>query len=159
MDPSTFKLDTNWFFEDLMFPGVTVDLDLTGKIEDTADRVKVVRVILNANDERSTNLWDTNLSSNSYDYVSLKSVLAMNNISYSEDEEIIDLPLVSNTKSGIFQIIQDPDVFNNNIWYTLDNITYSTISKDGIDQGRNNILSIGDQLSYSDSIFQIVDID
>lgn len=158
-DPSTFKLDTNWFFEDLMFPGVTVDIDLTGQIEDTADRVKVVRVILNARDERSTNLWDTNLSLNSYDYVSLKALLTTNNVSYSEDEEIINLPLVSNTKSGNFQIIQDPDVINKNVWYTLDSLTYSTISEDGIDQGRNNILSIGDQLSYSDSIFEIIGID
>ena len=61
-DPSTFKIDTNWFFEDLMFPGVTVDIDLTGKIEDTADRVKVVRVILSSNDESSRNLWNTNIS-------------------------------------------------------------------------------------------------
>ncbi|MBQ5473970.1 MAG: hypothetical protein IIT65_04575, partial [Lachnospiraceae bacterium] len=28
-DPSTFKIDTNWFFEELMFPGMTVDIDLT----------------------------------------------------------------------------------------------------------------------------------
>ena len=42
-DPSTFKLDTNWFFEDLMFPGATVQIDLTGKIEDSADRVRVSR--------------------------------------------------------------------------------------------------------------------
>ena len=34
-DPSTFKIDTNWFFEELMFPGMTVDIDLTGKIERT----------------------------------------------------------------------------------------------------------------------------
>jgi len=36
------------------------------------------------------------------DYLSLKSLLANNNISYSEDEEIVQLPLVRNTKSGIF---------------------------------------------------------
>ena len=158
-DPSTFKLDTNWFFEDLMFPGATVDLDLTGKIEDTADRVKVVRVILNARDEVARTLWDTVISLNSYDYVSLKALLTTNNVSYSEDEEIINLPLVSNTNSGMFQIIQDPDVFNGNVWYTLDSITYSTISPEGVDQGKNNILSRGDQLAYSDSIFEIVGID
>ena len=31
-DPSTFKIDTNWFFEELMFPGMTVDIDLTGNL-------------------------------------------------------------------------------------------------------------------------------
>lgn len=157
-DPSTFKLDTNWFFEDLMFPGITVDIDLTGKIEDSADRVKVVRVILNNTDTASVNLWNNNLSSNSYDYLSLKALLNVNSILYSEDEEIIQLPLVSNTKSGIFQVTQDPDIVSGNVWYTLDNMMYSTISSDGIDQGKNNILSVGDQLSYDNSIFEIIEI-
>lgn len=158
-DPSTFKLDTNWFFEDLMFPGVTVDIDLTGKIEDSADRVKVVRVILSSDDEASRSLWDTNISQTMYDYVSLKALLAVNNISYSEDEEIINLPLVSNTKTGTFQVTQDPNIYNGNVWYTLDSITYSTISSEGINQGNNNVLSVGDQLSYMDSIFEIIEID
>ena len=158
-DPSTFKIDTNWFFEDLMFPGVTVDIDLTGKIEDTADRVKVVRVILSSNDESSRNLWNTNISQNIYDYLSLKALLNVNNISYSEDEQIINLPLVSNTKSGTFQVTEDPNIYDGNVWYTLDSIMYSTISKDGIVQGKNNVLSIGDQLSYMDTIFEIIGID
>lgn len=158
-DPSTFKLDTNWFFEDLMFPGVTVDIDLTGKIEDSADRVKVVRVILDAKNDRAQTIWQNNLSSNNYDYVSLKALLTINNVPYSEDEETIYLPLVSNEHSGTFQVMQDPDILRGNVWYTLDNITYSTISKNGVDMGRNNILSVGDRLFYSDSIFEIVAID
>jgi hypothetical protein len=52
-DPSTFTVDSNWFFEELMFPGVQVSIDLTGQIEDSADRVKVVRIILNSNDSDS----------------------------------------------------------------------------------------------------------
>jgi len=88
----------------------------------------------------------------------LKALLTTNGVSFSEDEEVINLPLVSNTKSGIFQVTQDPDIINGNVWYTLDSLMYSTISEDGIDQGRNNILSIGDQLSYADSIFEIIAI-
>lgn len=158
-DPSTFKLDTNWFFEDLMFPGVTVDIDLTGQIEDDADRVKVVRIILNSNDELTTNMWNNNLSQNSYDYTSLLTLLTNNNITYSEDEEIIELPLVYNTKAGQFQIIEDPfkDI-DNNIWYKLDSIQYSTLNEDGVNQGQNNILSVDDLLSYNDSIFEVVEI-
>ena len=29
-DPSTFTIDSNWFFEELMFPGAQVNIDLTG---------------------------------------------------------------------------------------------------------------------------------
>lgn len=157
-DPSTFKIDTNWFFEDLMFPGLTVDIDLTDKIEDTADRVKVVRVILNSNDNNARLLWEENLSMNTYDYLSLKSLLAINGITYSEDEEIINLPIVYNTKAGTFQVIEDPLSINGNTWYTLDSLMYSTITKDGVDQGRNNILSIGDQITFSDTIYEVIDI-
>ena len=86
-------------------------------------------------------------------------MLNVNNISYSEDEQIINLPLVSNTKSGTFQVTEDPNIYDGNVWYTLDSIMYSTISKDGIVQGKNNVLSIGDQLSYMDTIFEIIGID
>jgi len=57
-NPTTFTIDSNWFFEDLMFPGCTVSIDLTGKIDDTADRVKVTRIILDSDDEASKNIWD-----------------------------------------------------------------------------------------------------
>ena len=29
-DPSTFTVDSNWFFEELMFPGAQVNINLTG---------------------------------------------------------------------------------------------------------------------------------
>ena len=97
-DPSTFTIDSNWFFEELMFPGAQVNIDLTGQIEDTADRVRVVRVILNADDNNSTlvGLWEDDLSVNNYDYVALKALLDARGIPYYEDEQTIDLPLVSN---------------------------------------------------------------
>lgn len=158
-DPTEFTIDSNWFFEELMFPGAQVEVNLTDQIEDTADRVRVVRIILNSNDDNARNIWDSDLSVNSYDYVSLKILLQNNNIPYYEDEDTIQLPLVSNKVSGSFQITDDPELIGNNVWYKLDSITYSTISSNGLDQGQNNILSKGDQLSFSDSIFEIVDID
>ena len=158
-DPTEFTIDSNWFFEELMFPGAQVEVNLTDQIEDTADRVRVVRIILNSNDDNARNIWDSDLSVNSYDYVSLKTLLQNNNIPYYEDEDTIQLPLVSNKVSGSFQITDDPELIDNNVWYKLDTITYSTISSNGLDQGQNNVLSVGDQLSFSDSIFEIVGID
>ena len=158
-DPSLFIIDNNWFFEQFMFPGAAVEIDLTGQIEDTADRVKVVRVILNSNDVATRDMWNNNRSTNSYDYISMLTLLEANEIPYSLDEEVVQLPLVANTQSGTFEVVDDPEVLNRNVWYKLDNITYSTISDDGVDQGKNNILSKGDQLSYSDAIFEVVEID
>lgn len=132
-DPSTFTVDSNWFFEELMFPGARVSIDLTNQVEDTADRVRVTRIILSAEDADAVTLWQNELSENSYDYVTLKNVLSQNSVPYYEDEETVEFPLVSNQASGIFQVNKDPEIRNGNVWYYLDSITYSTISTDGVD--------------------------
>ena len=58
----------------------------------------MVRIILNAdvNDSTVTGLWEDDLSVNNYDYVALKALLDSRGIPYYEDEQTIDLPLVSN---------------------------------------------------------------
>lgn len=158
-NPSVFSIDPNWFFEDLMFPALKVNIDLTGQIDDSADRVKVARIILDSTNAAAQQLWANNLSSNAYDYVSLKTILSYNGVSYSEDIQTIELPLVSNTLSGSFTVIDDPKIYDGYTWYTLDTITFSTIDEDGTDQGKNNVLSIGDRLAYDDTLFQVVAID
>ena len=158
-DPSTFTIDSNWFFEELMFPGAKVNVDLTGQIEDTADRVRVTRIILDSTVEACQSIWMSDLASNNYDYASLKVILSNNAVPYYEDEETVELPLVSNTMVGTFQIVDDPEFIDGNVWYKLDSITYSTISTDGVIQGQNNILSVGDSLAYRESIFEITEID
>ena len=157
-DPKTFNLDSNWFFEEFMFPGATVKIDLTGKIDDSSDRVKVSRIILDSRNNEAETLWTNDLQSNKRDYVSLKSYLAYNNVQYYEDIETIELPLISNTAIGEFRIIADPQIINNNTWYTLDTITYQTIDVNGTVLGNNNILSVGDTLCYQSTIYQITEI-
>ena len=156
--PTTFNIDSNWFFEDLMFPGMTVSLNLTNQIEDSADRVKLSRIILNSKDEKTQQFWGNLLSNNTYDYVSLKSILTYNDIRYSEDIEEIHLPLVSNTVSGTFQVTHDPEIINGNTWYTFDTLSYKTINENGTDQGNNNVLSIGDRLAYNDTLFSVLEV-
>jgi hypothetical protein len=138
-----------------MFPGATVNIDLTGKIEDSADRVRVSRIILDAKESNAQEIWNNNLSVNLYDYVSLKALLTYNNIHYSEDIETIELPLVSNTAAGEFQIVKDPEIISGKTWYKVDTINYSTISSDGEGEFKNNILSVGDVLAYENTLFSI----
>ena len=142
-----------------MFPGATVQIDLTGKIEDSADRVRVSRVILDSRETAAQELWNTNLSVNAYDYISLKALLTYNNVRYSEDIETIELPLVSNTAAGEFQVVKDPEIINGNTWYKVDTINYSTISSDGEGEFKNNILSVGDVLAYENTLYTIQEID
>lgn len=158
-NPSTFNIDSNWFFEDLMFPGLTVSLNLTGQIEDSADRVKVARIILDANNTNVQSFWTNTLQSNNYEYTALKSLLSYNNISYSEDIQTIELPLTTNSISGSFQVIEDPEIINGNTWYTFNTILYASIDENGKSVNNNNTLSIGDQLSYNNTLYSVVEID
>lgn len=159
-DPIDFEVDSNWFFENLMFPGATVTIDLTGKIPDDADRVKVTRIILDSRNQESINFWKSNLQNNVYDYDGLKSILSYNNIAYSEDEETIELPLVYNTKIGSFQIISDPETHagQDGIFYKLDTLSYKNIDVTTDTQFNNGLLNIGDQLLYNDTIFSITNV-
>lgn len=157
--PTTFKVDSNWFFEDLMFPGLTVNIDLTNQIDESSDRVKVARIILDAKNFNVQEYWNKTLATSDYDYVSLKALLSYNAIPYAEDIETIELPLVSNSLSGTFQITKDPEIIDGLTWYTLDTIKYSSIDENGVNLGTNNILSVGDQLSYNNSLFSVVAID
>lgn len=158
-DPSTFTLDSNWFFEELMFPGARVSVDLTGQIEDSADRVRVSRIILDADSEDARTLWQDDLSVNNYDYVTLKTLLSNNGVRYYEDEETVELPLVSNTAQGLFQITTDPEIKDGKTWYRLDVFSYATVAPDGTVQGDNNTLGVDDKLSYRESIYQVVEVD
>lgn len=158
-DPSTFTVDSNWFFEELMFPGAQVSIDLTGQIEDSADRVRVTRIILNSNDSNAYALWQDDLSQNNYDYTTLKTRLTEEGVAYYEDEETVSMPLVQNLRRGVFTVTEDPVIVSGNVWYPLDTISYSTVSQAGDDQGQNNILSQGDMVSYSESVFEIREID
>lgn len=157
--PTTFSVDPNWFFEDMMFPALQVSIDLTGQIDDAADRVKVARIILDSTSASAQQIWANNLSSNQYDYASLKTLLAYNNVSYSEDIQVVELPLVSNSLTGSFTVIADPKIYNGVTWYTFDTIEYKTIDEDGTDQGNNNILSPGDYLAYNDTLFVLTGVD
>lgn len=157
-NPTTFNIDSNWFFENLMFPGLTVSIDLTGQIDESSDRVKISRIILDSTDNATSQFWTNIISINNYTYTQLKSVLAYNNIKYSEDIEEIQFPLISNTVTGEFNVVEDPEIINGNTWYTFDTLVYSTINENGTDQGQNNILSVGDRVVYNDTLFSITEI-
>lgn len=158
-NPTTFNINSNWFFEDLMFPGLTVSIDLTGQIEDSADRVKISRIILDAKNSTVQSFWTNTLQSNIYEYNALKSLLAYNNITYSEDIETIELPLTTNSVTGSFQVIEDPEIINGNTWYTFNTISYASIDENGKSTNNNYILSVGDQLSYNNTLFSILEVD
>ena len=98
--PTTFNIDSNWFFEDLMFPGITVKVDLKGQVDLKSDRIRVKRVILDSRVTANQNIWYNNIENSSMSYLDLISLLNNSNIEYSEDEETLEFPLVNRSYQG-----------------------------------------------------------
>ena len=155
-NPSTFQIDANWFFENLMFPSAIVKIDLTNKVEDSADRCLIKRVILNSNDEATKNIWP-NISEGNLGYLQLVSYLSQNNIAYSEDEQEVSFPLSIMTGEGTFQVSRVLNV-EGQVWYELSGISYYTVSEDGVSNSANRILEKGDKLSYDGAVYVIEDL-
>lgn len=156
-NPTTFNIDSNWFFEDLMFPGITVSVDLTGQVDDNSDRVRVKRVILDSRKSANQTIWNNNLAGASISYMDLISLLNREGIEYSEDEETLEFPVVTRNYEGSFTIVAS-NIINDVIWYTLDTFDYFEVTPNGTSTSSLKTLVIGDQLSYNNTVLEIENI-
>ena len=162
IDPiTTFNINSNWFFEDLMYPKMVVSLNLKDKVDDDSDRIKVMRVIIDTNKQSNyiINFYNNNLKDKSLSYPELIEILESDsNISYYEDDEIIDFPLIENEFIGNFEII-NKEIIDGKVWYYLDTLYYSVNNIYDKNNINNIILKNGDSLIFEQSIYKIVDID
>ena len=99
-----FSINPNWFFESLQYPRCVVKLNLTGKIEESSDRVYVVRVMLEATDD-NISFYENYIKNNNVNYNSLISLLETKNVAYREDKDEINLPLTYERYYGEFGIV------------------------------------------------------
>ncbi len=157
-DVSTFHIDANWFFEDLMFPKCVVKLNLKGKIDDDSDRIYVNRIILDNKNENTVSFYNEQIKGQNLKYPQLIELLNKNDISYSEDTQVVDVPLSYEEYSGEF-IIKSVKNEDSKLWYYLDTLNYSNIDKNGNTISSNYILSKGDTLRFNDSLYIITNID
>jgi hypothetical protein len=150
--PTKFNWRNNWFFENLIFPQMYVELNLKNKIDDRSDRVVVRRLILDNYDDVETQWFKDNFVGNYYSYQDTLNILDVNGKRYWVDEDVQDLPLNPNKYTGSFTIL-DKKVINNSQWYFLDTLNYGLTSDSSV---VNNIeLKIGDQLRYNESLYKI----
>lgn len=160
-NPTSFNIDANWWFENFMYPSAQVSIDLTGKIDSDADRVLVKRVILdNRNESAVTFYHGSGIENSTISYEELVDLLDANNITYSEDEEILELPLSTISYQGNFSIIAI-DFVGGNQWYTLDNFQYKIVGKVSTNQfvSRTETLKVGDKLSGGGFLYQVEELD
>ena len=156
--PVSFVTDSNWIFEDLMFPKSKVRIDLKGKIDDDADRAIVNRVILST---EYTDFYTQNILGRGLSYPDLITLLNGSGISYSEDYDTVDLPIGYERFAGSFTIQSAEAVGDGgtDLWYYLDTVMYNAIDRNGNVTGNDYALSKGSLIRYADSLFKIKDID
>ena len=165
---NTFAINPNWFFESLQYPRCVVKLNLKGKIDDSADRVYVNRVILDANAlvgttyETVTDYYNANILNQNLGYTSLIALLNQDAVPYREDKDEISLPLTYEKYKGEFgvteiRLVKDEKGFSRT-WYYLDNITYSLVDENGIEQSNGYIIAVGDYLRFNNSLYKVTKI-
>ena len=156
LQPSTFKTNSNWFLEDLMFPKIEVPINLTGKVDVRTNRALVKRVILDFKNEKAYKIYKDYIEGKNLTPTELDKLLTENEITYIIDEDEVKLPLSIEMYTGDFRVV-DTDIINGNVWLELDSIMYKTVMPSGANGG-DKILSINDRVSYNDILFNVTDI-
>lgn len=92
--PRTFYVKDNWFFESFLSPLLYININVTGKIPDAEDRIKVKRIIANTDTIEKQNFFDTSLKGRN-DFTHDQFITSITNagIDYFVDEDVISLPL------------------------------------------------------------------
>lgn len=157
-----FEPINNWFFESLMNPMISVEINLSNMVEESVSKVLSRRYIVRfekndigdyttygqraLDDFKSrflnTNDIDINEFTEWYNNPTNIGIVGNNNIVTDDyDEQIFNFEYNELQNFGIFSIIkQEKDSLNKKLWYHFNTLSY--YDKDGNDK----TLSIGDQL-------------
>lgn len=157
VSPTTFKSNSNWFFENLIFPKINVSIDLTNQIEDDSDRVKICRVIIPKTDD-NVDFYTNYIRDNKLTYNELVDLLTGKNINYYEDVDTINFPLTVEKYSGDF-VINKTEIIDGKLYYYIDNVYYG-INKENDENVSYNInLKVNDTLRFNNTLYIIEEID
>lgn len=156
---SQFSSTNNWFFESLMNPMLSVNFDLTDKVESAVDGVISRRYIVkferdlnnnyttsglqSKNDftERFINKSDINLQDFINWHINPTNVGVIDNKTLVYDEQYFEFDFQEVTEHGIFSVLkQETDTINNKMWFHLYPFKYTTIS------GEEKVIQSGDEL-------------
>lgn len=156
--PTSFDIQTNWFFEEFLNPLLYISYDLTGQVPIEVKKLQVERYILNIENDIQLNYFNSSYNNrNDIDRDSFLEDLDNRGITYFVDEDVIDLPLKESIFYGTFDVIRifdetqevnDGEInFNRRVRnYRLNKLTYS--SKDSSIED-TELLKVGDNIVTS----------
>ena len=167
--PSTFATKDNWFYESFLSPLLYINVDVTGQIPDSADRILLKRIIANTTTDAQNIYFDQNLKGrNDITESQFINDLTQAGIGYFTDEDTIPLPLRSLRYVGNFSvlsifddIVSTTDANNQTVQetrrnYRLNSLNYTDTSSN-IQNGKT--LAVNDSLLTVDgSMYQIVSV-
>lgn len=155
---STFKSSPNWFFDSLLDPLLSIEFDLSDKIEDNVRKCLVRRYIVNFATDVDGNLTNLGQSAlNSFDNLfkgnsnivvtefenwhnTTQGLVEPLNPKY--DEQMFDLEPNNLLYDGQFSVLRvQEDRINRKLWYVLDTLDYLVVDTTQVNQ-----LSIGDEV-------------
>jgi TolA-binding protein len=155
---SKFKAVNNWFFDSLLNPMISVEIDLTGKVENNVRKILSRRYMVEFASDVEGNLTPLGQSAlNSFNtlfrgktnilitdfenwHSTTPGVISPSNPQF--DEQVFDLDPHDLLYDGQFSVIRiNEDRLNKKLWYVLDTLEYLV-------KGTNDIenLSIGSEL-------------
>jgi hypothetical protein len=153
-----FKALNNWFFDSLLSPIVSIELNLTGKIEDNVRKVQSRRYIVDfakdasgaytALGQSALNSFNTLFRGNSSiditDFENWHNTTSgvVEPLNPKFDEQVFDLDPNELLYDGVFSVLRiQEDRLNRKLWYVLDTLNYVVRSNNQIQQ-----LTIGSEI-------------
>jgi len=158
-----FKTSPNWFFDSLLDPMLSVEFDLSNKIENNVRKCQVRRYIVDFSKDTNGNLTNLGQSAlNSFnDLFKGSSTILITDfenwhkttpgliepLNPKYDEQIFDLEPNNLLYDGQFSVLRiQEDRINRKLWYVLDTLEYVITGTKELRQ-----LSIGDELIVNTS--------
>jgi len=151
---NTFKASNNWFFDSMLNPMLSVEIDLSGQIEDNVRKVMVRRYIVDfAKDANGTitNTGQAALNSFNQLFRSNSNIIitdfenwhrttpgVVEPLNPKVDEQVFDLEPNELLFEGKFSVLRiQEDRLNRKLWYVLDTLEYLNIATNTIQKLSN----------------------
>lgn len=153
--PTAFISKPNYFAEDFLNPMLATTVDVSGQIPNDTERVLVKRILFDGTNQVAVDFFNENYrDQDNIDYLTAIRDIVNNNIAYTLDEELRDMPYRTTQFTGTFDVLSisnsQREVLEDGVTvkqaiklYTLDRLTYSDNDKD-LDE--TELLRVGDQL-------------
>ena len=143
--PERFSTKSNYFFEDFLNPLLTTKLDVTGQIPNDTERVLIKRIIFDTTSDVTVEYFKSNFkNTENLDYFTVIRDIVNNNLSYTLDEEVRDLPFRNSQYGGKFDIT------------SIDTLKKEVVV-DGATKKKSVKLITVDKLTYSDNLKDLDD--